>query len=548
MDRPAKTSDTPSDKTDLLEHARQLEERNAELNRANQELARRDQLRTDLVSMVSHELRTPLATVKEFASILTDGLAGQLTRDQAEYVRIIQKSTERMVRLVDDLLESAKIEAGQVLLTKRFVEVRPFVEQIVHSLNPLVDNKQLTVQTRLPEEPLGIFADPDKVTQVLVNLLSNAIKFTPESGRITVSAEERDNDVQFAVADTGLGIDPQDVPKLFEKFQPLRRGPMSGSAKSTGLGLSISKRLVELHGGRIWVESQLGSGSTFLFTLPKYHLEEVFTEYLKTGLAHAKERQTAFSIILVAVAQFEELRSRHGAEAATSLLKETERLIRTSVRRQSGDIIVRWQHGDMLVVLVEVDKAGCAAIAQRFKQTVEDRPFRVGEAEVRLTLLVSSLTYPDGPLDADEFLRLAERTLQPVSRPRLRILVVDDETKIRQFLKESLELHGFEVNTAASGLDALEQLKTQTIHLILLDLMMPVMDGYEVYHLLKENPSTRDIPVLIVTAKGERTDRALGMEGPTYHYVTKPFELEQLLSKIQQLLQRVPQQRASQEE
>ena len=536
-DETSRTHELPQ--AELLEYARRLEERNAELKRTNEELRHADQVRSDLVSMVSHELRTPLATIKEFTSILADGLAGQTTPDQQEYLRIIQGNVERMIRLIDDLLDSAKIEAGRVLLNKRLIEARPLIEQVLQSMEPLTSEKRLRVDLRIPDGPFGVYADLDKILQVLTNLVSNAVRFTPEGGQVTVDIQELDNEIQFLIEDTGIGIEPENLPKLFQKFQQFQASVGGRAFKGTGLGLAISKRLVELHGGRIWAESRVGAGSRFFFTLPKYHVEEVVVASLKTGVEQAKQRQSHFSIIMLAIREFNELKARYDLEGVAQLLKAVERLVQETIRRRSGDVIVRWQHGDMIVILAEVDKGGCQAIGERLKRVVERQPFRVRQAEERVHIEIRSVTYPEDSLNEEEFLRLAERCLEAVSRPKLHILVVDDEQKIRQFMKEVLELRDFTVHTAASGPEALERLKQQRVDLILLDLVMPVMDGYQVYHLLKETPKTRDIPVLIVTAKGERTDRLLGMDSPTYNYLTKPFELAELLGKIQALLQRV---------
>jgi len=444
-----------------------------------------------------------------------------------------------MIRLIDDLLDSAKMEAGRVLLNKRLMEARPLIEQVLQSMEPLTSEKRLRIDLRIPEGPFGIYADPDKILQVLTNLVSNAVRFTPEGGQITVGIQELDNELQFLIEDTGIGIEPENLPKLFQKFQQFRAS-VGGAFKGTGLGLAISKRLVELHGGRIWAESRVGAGSRFFFTLPKYHVEEIFHAALKTGVEQAKQRQSHFSLIMLAVREFNELKARYDLEGVAQLLKAVERIVQETIRRRSGDVIVRWQHGDMIVILAEVDKEGCQAIGERLKRVVEQQAFRVRQAEERVHVEIRSVTYPEDSLNEEEFLRLAERCLEAVSRPKLHILVVDDEQKIRQFMKETLELRDFAVHTAASGPEALEQLKQRRVDLILLDLVMPVMDGYQVYHLLKENPKTRDIPVMIVTAKGERTDRLLGMDSPTYNYLTKPFELAELLGKIQALLQRPP--------
>ena len=523
--------------TELWEHARLLQERNAELRRANEELKRLDQLKSDLVSMVSHELRTPLATIKEFTAILGDQIAGPVTASQKEYLGIITSNIERLSRIIDDLLDMAKIESGRVLLNKGFLDLGPLLDHVAQSMRPLADGKQITLDVIVPKTSQPVFADQDKVIQILLNLVSNAIKFTEGPGRIVIAVEDQPNETQFNVTDSGSGILPEDLPKLFEKFQQFRRVTGAGGAKGTGLGLAISKRLIGLHGGRIWATSEFGKGSTFSFTIPKYHVDEVFREFLRNGIEHSRRMQARFSIVVFAVQNFQEMKSLYGVEHVASLLKDMETVLKEAVRRQSGDVVVRWQRGEMIVILAEVDQTGARAIADRIQRIVESKTFTVNSQTVPLRLLTATATYPDEAMTEDELLKLTEQRLKPTQTAKTRIMIIDDEPKIRQFLKEALELREYEVLTAASGPDALEQLKSQRVHLILLDLIMPVMDGYEVYHLLKENPDTKEVPVIIVTAKGERKDRQLGMDDAPYNYVAKPFQLEDLLAKVREVLQ-----------
>ncbi len=523
--------------TELWEHARLLEERNAELRRVNEELKRIDQLKSDLVSMVSHELRTPLATIKEWTAILTDQIGGPVNDKQREYLTIIKTNVDRLARIIDDLLDMAKIEAGRVILNKGFTDVGPLLEHVMQSLGPLAKGKQVSLEIESQEEWPAVFADADKVTQILLNLVSNAIKFTPSGGRVAVGLEQVAHEVQFNVTDSGIGIAEQDLPKLFEKFQQIQRAPGQTGGHGTGLGLAISKRLVELHGGRIWVISQEGRGSTFAFPLPKYNVEEVFRESLKGSLERAKHQQSRLSLIVVTLENFQELKSLHGLDETSHLLKEIELLLRDTVRRRAGDIVVRWQRGEMVVILAEVDKLGAQAIAARIKEQVQHRAFALAGVPVTPDLSITTATYPDEALTDEELLKVLERGPQGAAA-KTRIMVIDDEPKLRQFLKEILELREYEVLTAENGPDALQQLKRQKVHLILLDLMMPVMDGYEVYHLLKENPETRDVPVIIVTARGERKDRQLGIDSAPYNYLAKPFQTEDLMLKVREVLRR----------
>ncbi len=537
MDRQHLKQEREQLQSEVWEQARLLEERNAELRRANEELKRLDQVKSDLVSMVSHELRTPLATIKEFTAILADQIAGPVSPSQQEYLGIIKTNIDRLARIIDDLLDAAKIEAGRVLLRRGFMDPAALVAHIVQSLQPLADSQGLVLETRVPPSISGVFADTDRITQVLVNLVSNAIKFTSGPGRVTINVEEQANEVQFNVTDTGCGIAAEDLPKLFQKFQQVRRESPAGTTKGTGLGLVISKRLVELHGGRIGVTSVKGAGSTFSFTLPKYHVEEVFREYLKSGLEHAKQQQHHFSIIVLSVVNFQELKALYGLEETTRLLRELETTLKETVRRGAGDIVIRWQRGEMVVVLAEVDKTGSESIADRVKRTVGARVFTVNDRQISVPILTATATYPEEAATDEELLRLTERQLRRPEKPKTSIMVVDDEPKIRQFLKEALELREYDVLAAANGPDALEQLKRSRVDLVLLDVMMPVMNGYEVYHLLKEDPKTKEIPVIIVTAKGERKDRELGIDSSSYNYLSKPFQLEDLLAKIRDVLQ-----------
>ncbi len=495
-----------------------------------------ERLKDEFLSTVSHELRTPLATIKEFIGIIADQIAGPVTADQREYLTIIKTNVERLARIINDLLDMAKIEAGHIALSKAFVQTRALIEQVALSMQPLADTKRLALRCNIPERLPGLYADADKVIQVLVNLLGNAVKFTDGGGQVTVDVAERQNELEFSVTDTGPGIAAGDIPKLFEKFHQLRPNPGGGGSKGTGLGLAISKRLVELHGGRIWVTSVVGQGSTFAFTLPKYELEEVFPDYLEHCIEEAKRRGTRFSLILLTIQNFQALKAQHGVEETGRLLKELELVTREAVRGGTSDVVTRWQEGETVVIAAEVDKAGAQQIAGRITQTIERRSLVMGGQQATVSLKATTATYPDEAFKAGDLLQVTRQPAQQPEAPKTRILVVDDEPKIRQFLLEVLQLRECEVLTAASGPDALEQLKSYRVDLILLDLVMPVMDGYEVYHLLKENPQTKDIPVIILTGKEERKDRQLGLSSAPYHYVLKPFLLDDLLATIRQVL------------
>ena len=178
---------------------------------------------------------------------------------------------------------------------------------------------------------------------------------------------ERPNEIEVTVTDSGIGIAKENLPRLFEKFQQVHSKSVSGGAKGTGLGLAISKRLVELHGGRIWATGQPRQGSTFSFALPKYHAEELFHELFKHGMEQAKQRKGPMSLVVLSVQNFEELAARHGAEEATRLVREVQAALKGSVRRRDdGDILVKWRRSELAIILLGTDQAGAKAMAARW--------------------------------------------------------------------------------------------------------------------------------------------------------------------------------------
>ena len=225
-----------------------------------------DRLKDHFLSAASHELRTPLSSIVGYAEFLEDELEGPLTPYQREYVRNIQASAEHLQRLVADMLDFARLEAGTFDFTFKTADLIDAVRETVGRMLPLAIKAGMTLDTEIPVERLEFLMDADRVTQVLQNLIGNAIKFTPEGGRIVVRVEPGSDRVTVKVQDTGIGIEPSHIPFIFQRF--FQADPTSTRQHGgAGLGLSIAKALVEAHGGEIGVESRPGRGSTFWFTL-----------------------------------------------------------------------------------------------------------------------------------------------------------------------------------------------------------------------------------------------------------------------------------------
>jgi len=245
----------------------QLSRSNRELNEANARLRELAEMREEFLALTTHDLRSPLTVISGVISFFSSGRLGELSPEQKNMVGMMERNTQNLIELVNDLLDAAKLESGSLPLELAATDLRTLVREVCETMLPLAREKELTLTEELPDDLPRPCADRVKLRRIIVNLLSNAVKFTPKGGRIIVRARQEDDLIRLSVTDTGIGIAPEDREQLFDKYAQARSRSTRGE-KGTGLGLYITKYLVELHGGEIHVESKLGIGSTFSFTLP----------------------------------------------------------------------------------------------------------------------------------------------------------------------------------------------------------------------------------------------------------------------------------------
>jgi signal transduction histidine kinase len=253
-----------------LAEARQrqeLETAMAALQAQHEQLQALMRFKTDFVNAVSHDLRIPLTSIKGFTELLVDRFAGPLTGQQEAYVSQIEKNAARLERLVHDMLDFAKLEAGTFKLKYHELDFGSLATELVESFKPQAQDAHLTLTLELPQEPLIVAMDAERIERVVANLISNAVKFTPAAGRIRIRAWLDETQLTCEIEDSGVGIAPDELPRLFQRFSQLEHGRRARGG--TGLGLSISKAIVEAHGGQIGVRSEFGTGSVFWFTLPR---------------------------------------------------------------------------------------------------------------------------------------------------------------------------------------------------------------------------------------------------------------------------------------
>jgi signal transduction histidine kinase/DNA-binding response OmpR family regulator len=470
------------------------------------ELREASAAKSKFLANMSHELRTPLNAILGFAELLIDEPQGGYEADRRkQFLEQIYKSGKHLLDLINDILDLAKVEAGQMDLRRLTFSLRDVVRSAIDTVQPLAAAKKLSLIVEQTADT-ALFADQGKVSQMLLNLLSNAIKFTPEGGRITVAVAELDNEVRLSVADTGIGITAADQEKLFVEFQQVGERP-SGGQQGTGLGLALTRRLAELHGGRVWVESEPGAGSRFYVALPLKSQSDALLEADAVAT-----RESDGPLVMVVEDQ----------NSAAALLSVTLRRAGYQVKvvRSGADVLesaVRLRP-DAITLDILLPGVDGWEILRSLKESPETRNIPVVVVSV---LDDRSLGFA---LGADDYLvkpAPREKLLEFVTRHTLvrkdgeravRILAVDDDAVALQLLRDSLAPQ-FTLLTAEDGVTGIDMARSERPDAVILDLLMPMMSGFEVAAALKSDPNTRDIPILILTAKNLTVDDKAQLNG-----------------------------------
>ncbi|MCX5715350.1 MAG: ATP-binding protein [Candidatus Omnitrophica bacterium] len=390
-------------KEKLAQLEKKLKNKEKEVEKIQGDYNKLTKIKDELISIVSHELRTPLSIIKEGINLTLDEVAGGITPKQKQFLSISKQNVERLSNLINDLLDMSKLEAKKTVLHKALIDAGAFIKHTAFPFQSVAKDKGISVEFKLPGKEISMFVDPDKLAQILNNLIGNAMKFTKAGGRITVEVRENADGAQVNVIDTGIGISKNNINKLFGKFVQVGRSYGPGE-KGTGLGLAISKALVELHGGKIWVESRVGKGSVFSFTIPKAGFEEVFREYVKNGIRDSQDRESPFSILVSRVDNFEEFKKKYGMVKSYRLLEEIVQIIKKTLRRVT-DVTIK-DSGECAVMLGGTNKDGVVSVEQRIREAIAK--YLVSERLQRdVGLSFGNSTYPEDAKDNIEMIATA---------------------------------------------------------------------------------------------------------------------------------------------
>ncbi|HEX6087417.1 MAG TPA: response regulator [Thermoanaerobaculia bacterium] len=494
---------------DLQAKRQRIRQLEAQARADNQRIQEANQLKSQFLANMSHELRTPMNSIIGFSEILVERLDGKIEPKHLGFLQHIHTSGTHLLGIINDVLDLTKIEAGKMELYPELFPVAPVIESVCQVMRGMTRTQQKIVVEVPPDLP-QVETDLAKFKQVLFNLLSNAVKFSPADKPIVVRASVDEGTLSVSVHDKGIGIAPEHHAMIFDEFRQVD-GSVRREFGGTGLGLALVRRFVELQGGRVAVESSLGHGSTFTVTLPMWGGLQPARDGLKpvtTSPATTSPVTTATSASTVLVVEDD-----HAAYDAIA-----------STLTTAGFLPIRARHGDeALRIAKEVHPAAVTLdlalpgmdgweVLRRLKSDDATRSLPVVIVSMMdnrdLGVALGADDYFVKPLDRA---RLLERLHAIAARHGTkRLLVIDDDESVHALLDEDLSPLGYAIENAASGEAGLKAAEERAPDVIILDLMMPGMSGFEVAGSLKDNPRTANIPILVLTSKEiSSADRAL---------------------------------------
>ena len=512
--------------TAVIQNDRLLEQ----ITRANEQLRELDKLKSQFLANMSHELRTPLNSIIGFSRVMLKGIDGPLNDLQVQDLTTIHQSGQHLLGLINDILDLSKIEAGKMEIQPEYIDLVEIIDGVMSTAKGLVKDKPIQLFKEVEEGLPQVYGDPLRVRQVLLNLVSNAAKFTKE-GSITVRAVRKDFDpvtlepprVQVDVADTGIGIAPKDMEKLFVAFQQVD-GSSTRQVGGTGLGLAISKQFIEMHGGRIWVESQVGVGSTFSFTVPLHPPSVPVAEREPIVLKPASSEEQPVVLAVDDEPGVLDLYARYLEKAGYALIGLSS----------ANDLLrhVREVHPSAIVMDLNLPgKSGWEAITdlRRFDDT-RNVPVIICsiEDDRRRGSQVGVADYLVKPIIEDELLEALSRVVNgTVSSPAtgldaLDVLIIDSDEQHACAVEDVLVQSGrYVVRRAAMGFEGLQAIQEHKPDVVILELDLPDMDGYGLLVSMRSHADTRDIPVLIMTGRELTSDQLGRLDGKTTRYLSK---------------------------
>ncbi|MDD5584214.1 MAG: PAS domain S-box protein, partial [Candidatus Omnitrophica bacterium] len=362
-----------------------------------------EDLKEDFINTISHELKTPLSITKESINLVFDKTLGDLNEKQEKILGIAKNNIDRLAHIITKLLDISRIEAGERECKRNLVDIVALTQDVTALFKRQADEKGLIIKLNFSKKSINAYIDKEEIKKAFINLLENALRFT-QKGFIEVAIKELENALECRVTDTGVGITQENMRDVFDKFQQFQRSPGAGE-KGTGLGLSIVKGIVKMHKGHIWIESEPGKGTSFIFTLPTYTAGTVLKDILTCDIEKAAKNNTKVSLVMVSMPEFDTIKQNFLPEKLTTLLAYLEEIFKNGLRR-SGDVVVEGA-GELVAILRDCDKENSRILKERLQQALNDYLKEQNLADT-IRLRFGNATYPDDAMDEETLVKKAK--------------------------------------------------------------------------------------------------------------------------------------------
>ncbi len=522
---------------ELREQANELKKGKLAMEQKNREVTKANRTKSEFLANMSHELRTPLNSIIGFSEVLEDQTFGELNVKQKKYVNNIRTSGVLLLQLINDILDLSKVESGKMELNYEEFSLPDAIKESHIIMKTQMDKKNISYKMEVDEQLSFIKADRKKFKQIMHNILSNAVKFTPAGGKIAVTAKRADEFVEISVKDTGIGIKPEDQERIFDEFQQID-SKASREYEGTGLGLSLTRRFVVLHGGEICVESKPGKGSTFAFTIP-LKLKEKSSEVKSLPLKNSDEIKEKREGSLILVVEDD---PRSG-ELLQLFLKQKGYQTATAVN--GYEAVKKAKELRPLAITLDINLPGKDgwAVLTELKQMHETKDIPV----IIISILedrergfhLGAVDFLIKPINKRDLLRALENCgISSTSGEGtiINVLIVDDDPKTAELVSATLEAEGYHTQKAFGGQEGIDFALANEQDLIILDLMMPEVDGFTVVDELKKHNITKDVPIIILTARNITKEDIERLRGKVLSIAQKGrFSKEDLLKDIKKI-------------
>jgi PAS domain S-box-containing protein len=468
---------------------------NHELEFRNREVERATALKSKFLASMSHELRTPLNAIVGFSDLLAEQAGGELNPKQMRFVQHIKQGSSHLLQLINDILDLSKIEAGQLEFRYEDFEIKDALPEVLSTIRSLAIVKGIVLNQSLQTD-LAIHADRVRFKQVLYNLLSNAVKFTPKGGKITIESHAEREMVYVSISDTGIGIRPEDQALIFEEFRQVEGA--TATQEGTGLGLAITKRLVEQQGGTISLASEFGKGSNFTVSFPVG--EKTSALQTNTSPAPAARINAGDTGPLVLIVD-DEVAAR---ELLTSYLAPSYQIATAESGAEAIEKAKRLRpHAVILDVLMGSGNGFETLVALRKAPETADIPIIILSIvdQKQVGFALGATDYLVKPIPKQILLETLRKYVSSSSKNESAILLVDDDPKNLELVAEILRSAGYQTESVQTGARALEVLASKIVNAVMLDLLMPGMDGFEVIRHIRSKEELGKLPVFVMTGK-----------------------------------------------